>query len=90
MLSMDTAPRDRTRILIKTKLYHYERLVFGYFHSGEQWLECWWDENYEGMAKNDSGTFIAIKGRWTPWAGSYHTYSTQFIDPLGWAPVPEE
>ncbi|MDH1403704.1 hypothetical protein [Pseudomonas sp. GD03730] len=42
MQTMDTAPRDGTRILARCITYGYYREHGGYVATGEQWIECWY------------------------------------------------
>lgn len=73
MRDMATAPRDGSRILIKTNVSHYSRgwPHFGYHVVGTSWGECWF-----------------VDGKFQRWCGDDRTRSTGGIDPLGWAPLP--
>lgn len=42
MTDINTAPKDGTRILIKTHTFAFRSYAVGYVKSGTQWLECWW------------------------------------------------
>lgn len=85
MRPMNEAPRDRTRILIKRKVYLYEtHRVKGFQdsrweHAGDRWEECWWDTRDTGSGP-----------RWQPWSGNYRVSSTDSFgdaDAHGWMPV---
>lgn len=83
MRPMNEAPRDKTRILVKRKVFHYvsapEQAISGYSHVGDRWEECWWDTRDQGSGP-----------QWQPWSGSYHTFSTDSFgdaDAHGWMPV---
>lgn len=73
MQSMESAPRDGTRILIKSNISHYLKGPphYGYQVVGTEWLECWY-----------------VDGKFIKWCGTETSRSTGSIDPLGWAPVP--
>lgn len=74
MADMSSAPRDGTRILIKHYTYSYV-------------------SHLVRMMK-DGGTKISEcrfhQGDWRAWCGTPFTSSTEYIDPISWAPVPDE
>lgn len=76
MQPMDTAPKDGTRILIKTTVFAWNRLRHENLCEGEKWVEAWWS--------TDTGGQLG----WLIWCGSPRTLTTERLTPLGWAPCP--
>lgn len=72
---MSTAPRDGTRILVKTNAWLFDNnpRVYDYVKSGTIWREAWFKD-----------------GKFIEWCGNEKTTSTGGLDPVAWAPVPEE
>lgn len=70
---MDTAPKDGTRILVKTNTYHFSSRQNDYVLSGTAWKEAWF-----------------LGGRFIEWTGNARITTTGRLDPIAWAPLPED
>jgi hypothetical protein len=75
---MKAAPRDGTRILIRTVTYGFSRETHRQEPTGDKWVEAWFTTRSYG-----------VKG-WEEWCGDPQTRTTGRITPLDWAPRPED
>lgn len=62
MADMSIAPRDGTRILIRTHIFAFEGYATGYVKAGTQIVECWWKDGKwrEWLGKPNSSSTQAI------------------------------
>lgn len=78
MASMDSAPQDGTRILLKCKAMHFNSSTGEYEHRGFSIVEGFWGRHYDGTPC------------WREWLGDEKSHSTNTLFPIAWAPIPEE
>lgn len=78
MNPMNTAPRDGTRVLIKTKTMGWSADKGRNVVTGDKWVEARWAKDLSGQE------------RWVEWCGNPETHTTGDIVPLGWAPLPPD
>lgn len=95
MYSMDSAPRDGSRILLKYWPLHYSRIKDpkkAYFYEGwartpePKWEECHW------IGAEDERRLGGSNPHWEPWTGNPRTITTEHIrdeNCIGWIPLPE-
>lgn len=83
MYSMDTAPTDRP-ILIKHWIWAYSPTIGHSARTDRTTISlCWRDT----IASN---IFRQSEGRWKVWLGGKRYESTEYIDPISWAPSPDD
>ncbi|MBY0559844.1 hypothetical protein [Hyphomicrobium sp.] len=78
MRPMDTAPKDGSRILIKTVTYGYNHLNNRMEPTGDQWIEGRWAANSVGQHE------------WLQWTGDPKIFTTNTLRPLGWSERPSD
>jgi len=77
MNSMETAPKDGTRILLLHAPQYFNGYGRPWKQVGTKWEECVWDSSSWS------------NGSWMPWSGSEKIMSSTGLHPLGWLSVPE-
>lgn len=75
---MAGAPKDGTRILIRTRVFRYCWRRLQWVEDGTKWLEGWWAEDH-----ND------LEG-WHVWTGNRRGRSTERLYPIDWARRPPD
>lgn len=85
ILSMNSAPTDGTRILLKYVTFGFDSRAFKHKEDGTKWEECYWDGAYAAPQKD----FSIVYGAWRVWTGNIRSEQLGCISkPLGWVPVP--
>lgn len=88
MNSMDTAPQDGTRILLKYWPKHYKSYHRSY--PSAIWLRTP-EPKWEEFHYVKSG--LSLQPRWEAWTGDPRTSTTHSVHPddcIGWLPLPED